>query len=94
MATNRSRRLRKKLCVAEFQELGCELTLNFKADLDDAAVDAFLEAFGNKPTTIQRLRSRQAEVLGQQLAERRVHEIKIAVAHDWILHLYGRPDLS
>ena len=45
MATNRSRRLRKKLCVAEFQELGCELTLNFKADLDDAAVDAFLEAF-------------------------------------------------
>ena len=45
MATNRSRRLRKKLCVAEFQELGFELTLNFKADLDDAAVDAFLEAF-------------------------------------------------
>lgn len=45
MATNRSRRLRKKLCVAEFQELGCELTLNFKPDLDDAAVDAFLEAF-------------------------------------------------
>ncbi|MBX9755440.1 MAG: 50S ribosome-binding protein YggL, partial [Pseudomonadaceae bacterium] len=26
MATNRSRRLRKKLCVAEFQELGFELT--------------------------------------------------------------------
>ena len=45
MATNRSRRLRKKLCVAEFQELGFELTLNFKADLDDAAVDDFLEAF-------------------------------------------------
>ena len=29
MATNRSRRLRKKLCVDEFQELGCELTLSF-----------------------------------------------------------------
>ena len=26
MATNRSRRLRKKLCVDEFQELGFELT--------------------------------------------------------------------
>ena len=47
MATNRSRRLRKKLCVAEFQELGFELTLNFKADLSEAAIDAFLEAFVN-----------------------------------------------
>lgn len=45
MATNRSRRLRKKLCVDEFQELGFELNLDFKEDLDDAAVDAFLDAF-------------------------------------------------
>ena len=36
MATNRSRRLRKKLCVDEFQELGFELNLNFKEDLSDA----------------------------------------------------------
>lgn len=45
MATNRSRRLRKKLCVDEFQELGFELNLDFKEGLDDEAVDAFLEAF-------------------------------------------------
>ncbi|MHA6494427.1 YggL family protein [Pseudomonas borbori] len=45
MATNRSRRLRKKLCVDEFQELGFELNLNLKEDLSEKAVDAFLEAF-------------------------------------------------
>lgn len=45
MATNRSRRLRKKLCVDEFQELGFELNLNFKADLADEAIDTFLEEF-------------------------------------------------
>jgi uncharacterized protein YggL (DUF469 family) len=45
MATNRSRRLRKKLCVAEFQELGFELTLNFQADLAEASIDEFLRAF-------------------------------------------------
>ncbi|MBV6287304.1 YggL family protein [Pseudomonas aegrilactucae] len=45
MATNRSRRLRKKLCVDEFQEEGFELNLSFKEDLSDEAVDAFLDAF-------------------------------------------------
>ena len=45
MATNRSQRLRKKLCVDEFQELGFELTLEFKEDLTDEAIDAFLDAF-------------------------------------------------
>ncbi|MGE7992221.1 YggL family protein [Pseudomonas sp. NPDC089554] len=45
MATNRSRRLRKKLCVGEFQELGFELNLEFKEDLSEAAIDAFLDAF-------------------------------------------------
>ena len=45
MATNRSRRLRKKLCVDEFQELGFELNLEFKQDLDDKTIDAFLDAF-------------------------------------------------
>ncbi|VXC36142.1 conserved hypothetical protein [Pseudomonas sp. 8AS] len=45
MATNRSRRLRKKLCVDEFQELGCELTLNFREGLADAEMDSFVEAF-------------------------------------------------
>jgi hypothetical protein len=45
MATNRSRRLRKKLCVDEFQELGFELNLNFKDDLSDEVIDAFLDQF-------------------------------------------------
>lgn len=45
MATNRSRRLRKKLCVGEFQELGFELNLDFKDDLSEEAIDAFLDAF-------------------------------------------------
>ncbi|CAE6941105.1 UNVERIFIED_CONTAM: yggL [Trichonephila clavipes] len=45
MATNRSRRLRKKLCVDEFQELGFELTLNFKADLNDQTIDDFVDQF-------------------------------------------------
>ncbi|KWS74008.1 hypothetical protein AL053_21050 [Pseudomonas savastanoi pv. fraxini] len=45
MATNRSRRLRKKLCVDEFQELGFELNLDFKQELDDKAIDVFLDAF-------------------------------------------------
>ncbi len=45
MATNRSRRLRKKLCIDEFQELGFELNLDFKEELSEEAIDAFLEAF-------------------------------------------------
>lgn len=45
MATNRSRRLRKKLCVDEFQELGFELNLDFNEGLSEEAIDAFLEAF-------------------------------------------------
>ena len=45
MATNRSRRLRKKLCVDEFQELGCELTLNLREGLSEAEIDEFLDAF-------------------------------------------------
>ena len=45
MATNRSRRLRKKLCVDEFQELGFEITLTYREGVDAKAVDDFLEAF-------------------------------------------------
>ncbi|HKM27330.1 MAG TPA: 50S ribosome-binding protein YggL [Thiopseudomonas sp.] len=41
MATNRSRRLRKKLCVDEFQELGFELQLSYPESTDDAVVEAF-----------------------------------------------------
>ncbi|WP_068826031.1 YggL family protein [Pseudomonas sp. BMS12] len=45
MATNRSRRLRKKLCVDEFQELGCELTMNFREGLSQAEADQFVDQF-------------------------------------------------
>lgn len=41
MATNRSRRLRKKLCVDEFQELGFELQMNYPEETEDAKVEAF-----------------------------------------------------
>ena len=41
MATNRSRRLRKKLCVDEFQELGFELQLNYPENTEDAVVENF-----------------------------------------------------
>lgn len=51
MATNRSRRLRKKLCVDEFQELGFELNLNFKDDLAEEAIDAFLDQFLSEAMT-------------------------------------------
>ena len=45
MATNRSRRLRKKLCVDEFQELGCELTLGFHEGLSEEGADTFVDEF-------------------------------------------------
>lgn len=41
----RSRRLRKKLRVGEFRELGFELALQFAGDLTTAADDAFWHAF-------------------------------------------------
>lgn len=44
MAT-RSRRLRKKLCVDEFQELGCELNLEYRDGLEPEAVSDFFRAF-------------------------------------------------
>ncbi|PAV49590.1 hypothetical protein CK486_02170 [Pseudomonas sp. HAR-UPW-AIA-41] len=44
MAT-RSRRLRKKLCVEEFQELGFELAFTFADSLSDDDYEAFFNAF-------------------------------------------------
>jgi len=38
-------RQRKKLCVAEFQELAFEMALEFKAAMDDAAYETFIHAF-------------------------------------------------
>lgn len=45
MAKNRSRRLRKKLCVDEFQELGFEVQLEYPEDIEDEAVEAFFSDF-------------------------------------------------
>ena len=45
MATNRSRRLRKKLCVDEFAEIGFELNLSYPDDLSDEAIESFLDQF-------------------------------------------------
>lgn len=44
MAT-RSRRLRKKLCVDEFQELGFEVQLNYSAGISDAERNAAMDDF-------------------------------------------------
>ena len=52
MATNRSRRLRKKLCVDEFQELGFEVNLTYREGIESKAVDDFLEAQDRKSTRL------------------------------------------
>lgn len=44
MAKNRSRRLRKKLCVDEFQELGFELKIDYPEGTTDEALEAFFIA--------------------------------------------------
>ncbi|BDM65288.1 hypothetical protein NFHSH190041_27400 [Shewanella sp. NFH-SH190041] len=45
MATNRSRRLRKKLRVDEFQELGFDINWTFNADVSEAQIDSLVDKF-------------------------------------------------
>lgn len=45
MAKNRSRRLRKKLCVDEFQELGFEVQVTYPETLEDTAIEDFFSDF-------------------------------------------------
>lgn len=45
MAKNRSRRLRKKLCVDEFQELGFEVQIAYPEDMTDDAIETFFSDF-------------------------------------------------
>ncbi len=45
MAKNRSRRLRKKLCVDEFQELGFELQVVYPESLADEDIETFFSDF-------------------------------------------------
>lgn len=44
-AKNRSRRLRKKLRVDEFQELGFDIAWKLSEDVDAQAIDSFLDKF-------------------------------------------------
>ena len=93
MATNRSRRLRKKLCVGEFQELGFELNLEFQEDLSDEAVDAFLDAFLAQAMDANGLDYVGGEDFGLVcLAERgSVSEEQRSAVQSW---LQGRPELT
>lgn len=43
--TRRSKRLRKKLRLDEFQELGFELEINLNVDLNSELTDAFFDRF-------------------------------------------------
>lgn len=45
IAKNRSRRLRKKLRVDEFQELGFDVAWKFADDIDSDAIDQFIDRF-------------------------------------------------
>ncbi|HLA32052.1 MAG TPA: YggL family protein [Pseudomonas sp.] len=93
MATNRSRRLRKKLCVDEFQELGFELNLNFKDDLTDEVVDAFLEQFLRDAMTANGLGYVGGDDYGLVCLGKRgsVNEAQRASVEAW---LKGRNELS
>jgi len=44
-AKNRSRRIRKKLRVDEFQELGFDIAWQFKDDITGDEIDAFINRF-------------------------------------------------
>ncbi|MCE9685245.1 MULTISPECIES: 50S ribosome-binding protein YggL [Shewanella] len=45
MATNRSRRLRKKLRVDEFQELGFDISWTFDDSVSETDIDALVDQF-------------------------------------------------
>lgn len=93
MATNRSRRLRKKLCVDEFQELGFELNLDLKDDLTVEEIDSFLDQF-----ILQALEANGLDYVGGEdfglvcLARRgSVSEEQRAAVESW---LKGRSELT
>lgn len=93
MATNRSRRLRKKLCVDEFQELGFELNLDLKDDLSVEEIDSFLDQF-----ILEALQANGLDYVGGEdfglvcLAERgSVSEEQRVAVESW---LKGRSELS
>jgi Uncharacterized protein conserved in bacteria len=93
MATNRSRRLRKKLCVDEFQELGFELNLDFKEDLNDEAIDSFLNAFLEEAMDANGLDYVGGDDFGLVCLAKRgsVNEEQRAIVEAW---LKGRSELT
>jgi uncharacterized protein YggL (DUF469 family) len=93
MATNRSRRLRKKLCVDEFQELGFELNLEFKENLSEGEIDAFLEAFLSEAMKANGVDYVGGEDFGLVCLAKRgsVSEEQRAAVEAW---LKGRPELT
>ena len=93
MATNRSQRLRKKLCVDEFQELGFELNLDFNEGLSEEAIDAFLEAFVNDAVSANGLGYVGGDDYGFICLDKRgsVSEEQRALVEAW---LKGRSELS
>lgn len=93
MATNRSRRLRKKLCVDEFQELGFELTFNFKEGLSDTDLDTFVENFVHDAVEANGLGYVGGEDYGFVCLGKRgsVNEEQRSLIENW---LKGRSELS
>jgi len=93
MATNRSQRLRKKLCVDEFQELGFELNLDFKENLAEEAIDAFLNAFLKEAMEANGLGYVGGDDFGLVCLEKRgsVSEAQRSAVEAW---LKGRDELT
>ncbi|HEP9622673.1 YggL family protein, partial [Pseudomonas aeruginosa] len=93
MATNRSRRLRKKLCVDEFQELGFELNFHYKEGVDADAVNAFMLRFIDQAIEANELTYGGCDEFGFVCLARRgsVNEEQRALIEAW---LKQQPELA
>ncbi|ANI14158.1 MULTISPECIES: YggL family protein [Pseudomonas] len=86
MASNRSRRLRKKLCVDEFQELGFELSLDYREGLPEQELQAFLKRFVEQAITANGLAYTGCDDFGFVCLARRgsVTEEQRKAVEDWL----------
>ncbi|WP_171431345.1 YggL family protein [Pseudomonas aeruginosa] len=93
MATNRSRRLRKKLCVDEFQEPGFELNFHYKEGVDADAVNAFMLRFIDQAIEANELTYGGCDEFGFVCLARRgsVNEEQRALIEAW---LKQQPELA
>lgn len=89
----RSRRLRKKLCVDEFQELGCELNLVYRNGMEAEAVSDFFRAFLTEAVEANGLGFVGGEEYGFICLARRgsVDESQRSAVEQW---LTGRSELA